>query len=271
MKNDTAEPPCPCHDPIVKIVPQEATEARPDGEGVPRCLRCGGCKRTDHPDDNDSSAQCVGFTCGCPPESQPRMDAYYYGFDATGVRAVDEILSAVAAAGKMYHGTDQWTDVTEWAPVSPVEMIQQAANRAAESFRRAAPPLDAHEKCEQRLIELSRQFSRTWQRTHYYKRMRYYARQADEARERIRQLESAVPPLDARALAEEIASEVLWHDNDDTKTCAGWYCRTCGGYQTCQRKDHIRKVHECDCSVKERIAVGCDIIRAAIERAGRRG
>ena len=32
-----------------------------------------------------------------------RMHAYYYGFDRTGLAAIDLILSAVATAGKGYH------------------------------------------------------------------------------------------------------------------------------------------------------------------------
>ena len=39
-----------------------------------------------------------------------RMDAYYFGFDATGVGAVDAILSAVAIAGKGAHNTADWYD-----------------------------------------------------------------------------------------------------------------------------------------------------------------
>jgi hypothetical protein len=57
------------------------------------------------------------------------MDAYYYGFEATGVEVVDRILSAVACAGKSYHHTESWTDST--AGPSPVDVIQQAAQEAA--------------------------------------------------------------------------------------------------------------------------------------------
>ncbi len=39
-----------------------------------------------------------------------RMDAYYYGFDATGCIEIDRILSAVASAGKAHHHTEGWTD-----------------------------------------------------------------------------------------------------------------------------------------------------------------
>lgn len=69
-----------------------------------------------------------------------RMHAYYYGFSATGVPAIDLILSAVACAGKAYHHTDSWREECEWVPHtgnSPVEWIQNAANAAAESLRRS--------------------------------------------------------------------------------------------------------------------------------------
>jgi hypothetical protein len=70
-----------------------------------------------------------------------REDAYYYSFTMTGVREVDEILSAVAMAGKAYHNTDQWTDETYTeglrygGSITPVELIQEMANRAAKAFR----------------------------------------------------------------------------------------------------------------------------------------
>ena len=63
-----------------------------------------------------------------------RMDAYYFGFSATGVREIDEILSAVACAGKAYHHTERWNDADEgeW---SYAELIQHAATRAAAHIR----------------------------------------------------------------------------------------------------------------------------------------
>lgn len=59
-----------------------------------------------------------------------RMNAYYYSFAPTGVRAIDEILSAVAVAGKAYHHTEYWSD-SEGDEKSYVELIQEAAVRAA--------------------------------------------------------------------------------------------------------------------------------------------
>jgi hypothetical protein len=68
-----------------------------------------------------------------------RMDAYYYGFDSTGVLAVDKILSAVACAGKGFHNTEDWNDKCEWQDhtgETPVDWIQNAANEAADEIER---------------------------------------------------------------------------------------------------------------------------------------
>ncbi|GGD11756.1 hypothetical protein [Aureimonas glaciei] len=66
------------------------------------------------------------------------MNAYYFGFNETGCRPVDEILSAVAQAGKGYHHTEDWTTPLHGTNTSYADMIQEAANRAANSL--AAPP-----------------------------------------------------------------------------------------------------------------------------------
>lgn len=63
-----------------------------------------------------------------------RMDAYYYGFTPTGVREIDEILSAVASAGKAYHHTEDWNEPNRDG-VTEVQRIQNAANKAAERWR----------------------------------------------------------------------------------------------------------------------------------------
>lgn len=62
-----------------------------------------------------------------------RMQAYYYGFDFTGVEAIDRILSAVAVAGKAYHSTDSWDESPYGDEDGPscAEHIQLAANAAA--------------------------------------------------------------------------------------------------------------------------------------------
>jgi hypothetical protein len=71
-----------------------------------------------------------------------RMEAYYYGFEPTGVEEIDRILSAVACAGKAFHRTDGWCDATDYgAPepflrgASPVQWIQNAANDAAAKIK----------------------------------------------------------------------------------------------------------------------------------------
>lgn len=74
-------------------------------------------------------------------ETEPlRMDAYYYGFDPTGVVEVDRILSAVARAGKAYHHTLQWCEDTYGGQGSPVEWIQKAANDAAAEWQASRTP-----------------------------------------------------------------------------------------------------------------------------------
>lgn len=66
-----------------------------------------------------------------------RMDAYYYGFDPTGVVEIDALLSAVASAGKAYHHTSDWAEFT----LSPTQadVIQAVANMAAGRLRAALP------------------------------------------------------------------------------------------------------------------------------------
>lgn len=74
-----------------------------------------------------------------------RMNAYYYGFNETGVRCVDEILSAVASAGKGYHHTEMW------AEAGYIDQIQAAAGRAA-ALMNAAPELLA--ACKAALLQM---------------------------------------------------------------------------------------------------------------------
>lgn len=70
-----------------------------------------------------------------PAAEQLRMEAYYYGFEPTGILIVDRILSAVATAGKRYHHTDSWNDPWTDNETSQVDLIQQAADAAAEQIR----------------------------------------------------------------------------------------------------------------------------------------
>ena len=76
-----------------------------------------------------------------PGDPDARMDAYYYGFTRTGVGLVDDILSAVAKAGKSYHGTDMWNE--ELSEGGTCESrIQDAADAAAEQIRAALSDTD---------------------------------------------------------------------------------------------------------------------------------
>ena len=67
-----------------------------------------------------------------------RMDAYYYGFDKTGVPEIDRILSAVACAGKAFHHTNEWGDDASpyygHVGTCPIDWIQNAANDAAKAW-----------------------------------------------------------------------------------------------------------------------------------------
>ena len=75
-----------------------------------------------------------------------KLDAYYYGFDQTGVDAVDIILSAVAHAGKLAHHTEAWREHFCWrdnkcaphveiCPESSVGVIVAAAREAARRWK----------------------------------------------------------------------------------------------------------------------------------------
>ena len=68
-----------------------------------------------------------------------RMEAYYYGFNETGVPEIDRILSAVACAGKAYHLTEDWClKASPWPGhegETPVDWIQNAASDAAKKWK----------------------------------------------------------------------------------------------------------------------------------------
>lgn len=80
------------------------------------------------------------------PAAEPlRMDAYYYGFELTGVGIIDRILSAVASAGKAFHHTDDWTDDTWSSGPSEQDKIQWVANQPALDLLRARTALQQQE------------------------------------------------------------------------------------------------------------------------------
>lgn len=73
--------------------------------------------------------------------TEKRMDAYYYSFRPTGCEAIDNILSAIACAGKAFHHTSDWYDDLDPKDYgehlkgnNPVEWIQNAANDAAKEI-----------------------------------------------------------------------------------------------------------------------------------------
>ncbi len=61
------------------------------------------------------------------------FEASYYHFEATGCQEIDDILEAVALAGRNYHHTSEWQDPC-FGP-SPVQRIQEAANKAAKRMQ----------------------------------------------------------------------------------------------------------------------------------------
>ena len=64
------------------------------------------------------------------------LSAYYYSFNPTGCEPVDRILAAVAEAGKAYHHTENWSDEEIYDGKTCVSIIQDAANAAAEAWKR---------------------------------------------------------------------------------------------------------------------------------------
>jgi len=89
-----------------------------------------------------------------------RMNAYYYSFQPTGVREIDMVLSAVACAGKAYHSTADWDDETpkyydEFEGETPVEWIQNAADKAAAKFNKSFKA-DAVKPCECPTVDLTK-------------------------------------------------------------------------------------------------------------------
>lgn len=65
------------------------------------------------------------------------LNAYYYSFEPTGERLVDEFLSTIASAGKAFHCTSQWQEgvfnnnLSYGGEISPQEAMQEMANRLA--------------------------------------------------------------------------------------------------------------------------------------------
>ncbi len=64
-----------------------------------------------------------------------QFDGYYIHFETTGVEDVDEVLRAVAYAGKSYHNIEGWADdENKQDGKTCVEWIQEAAQNAADAM-----------------------------------------------------------------------------------------------------------------------------------------
>lgn len=62
------------------------------------------------------------------------LASYYFSFTPTGCGPVDDILAAVALAGRVSHHTNGWCDPCPMSFIrgnTPEAWIQNAANRAA--------------------------------------------------------------------------------------------------------------------------------------------
>lgn len=75
-------------------------------------------------------------------DNKLNLDAYYYSFQTTGAQPVDEVLSAVACAGKAFHNTSDWND-EEFDGITPAAKIQIAATLAAVEFRKLKGEVEA--------------------------------------------------------------------------------------------------------------------------------
>ena len=65
------------------------------------------------------------------------MRSYYFSFDRTGVKVIDDILAAVAAAGKGVHSTEHWGEYPD-EEFTYIDAIQYFAERAAKQFNKEA-------------------------------------------------------------------------------------------------------------------------------------
>lgn len=106
--------------------------------------------------------------------TERRMEAYYYEFGATGVDAVDKVLSAVACAGKAFHNTAAWCEHTapydDHTGACPVEWIQNAAIEAANEIDRLRfenAQLSREHATALRVAEVAADRMRAWQAAVY--------------------------------------------------------------------------------------------------------
>lgn len=132
--------------------PGEPRPARP-GERSMSCDRCKSTgKVTEWLDGTRAKVHCP--ECGgsgvrsVVEQEKRRMDAYYFSFASTGVDAIDDILSAVACAGKAYHHTGDWSQHQDRASFTcrAHESFADAIQRAADI---AAHQLSPHDQAEE--------------------------------------------------------------------------------------------------------------------------
>ena len=66
-----------------------------------------------------------------------RFEANHFGFDATHVAEVDELLARIAEAGYVFHHTRSWSEpAAEDGGPSYADLIQEAAKMAADTIER---------------------------------------------------------------------------------------------------------------------------------------
>ena len=93
-----------------------------------------------------------------------RMNAYYFGFNYTGMAPIDKILSAVASAGKAYLSTSDWNDENQnygHSGETPVDWIQNAADEAMVAVKALIADHDAEKKAlEDELVRVRERFGK---------------------------------------------------------------------------------------------------------------
>lgn len=80
------------------------------------------------------------------------LEAYYFAFESVGDYAIDNILKALALAGKAYHSTEFWHEEHGYeegpSGESYADLIERAAYSAAEEMRRLKEKAEAAHSLE---------------------------------------------------------------------------------------------------------------------------
>lgn len=118
--------------------------SRAVSDKVYRCRECKqdmippSCQNTDcsrGPSVNDTDDLLERRDYSLDTRDDSAMEAYYYGFDRTGVVDIDRVLAEVAWAGKAYHNTGSWNEDEDAGGETVVDRIQRTANEAATKIR----------------------------------------------------------------------------------------------------------------------------------------